>query len=136
MISSKITYQVFITYFLFFSFDHICIIILHVIYINIDIFGMCFTDTQYYQYINCFKFAYIVCMNNTTISNAFNGDNSNIAFIKTQCCQIMAIMAYRILKFEPMIKKRIVINHTYFAVVTFSRINCFAYFDSIVLQHL
>ena len=45
-------------------------------------------------------------MNNTTVIKALNSDNnSNIAYIKTQHCQIMATIAYKILKFETMIKK-------------------------------
>ena len=45
-------------------------------------------------------------MNNTTVIKTLNSDNnSNIAYIKTQHCQIMATIAYKILKFETMIKK-------------------------------
>ena len=43
-------------------------------------------------------------MNNTTIINIFNSDNSNIAYIKTLHCQTIA---YIILKFESMIKRKI-----------------------------
>ena len=39
----------------------------------------------------------------------------------------MVILAYRILKFESVIKKPIMANHTFFAVVTFSEIISFAY---------
>ena len=74
-------------------------------------------------------------MNNTTIMNIFNRDNSNIAYINTKHCQIMATIAYRILKFESMIKKRIVANHAWF-VSTFSKVNSFAYINSIAIQHL
>ena len=70
------------------------------------------------------------------IGNTLTNDNSNIAFIKTQHHQIMAPIIYKILKFEPLIKKLTVTNHTFFAVVTFSRINSFAYIDSAVIQHL
>ena len=48
-------------------------------------------------------------MNNTTVINAFNSDNRNIIYIKTQNQQIMVTITYRILKFEPMIKKSTVI---------------------------
>ena len=69
-------------------------------------------------------------MNNRTIINTFNSDNNNnnnIADIDTlQChCQIMTIIAYRIFKFESIIKKLIMANHAFLAVVTFSNINSF-----------
>ena len=48
-------------------------------------------------------------MNNTSLMNILNSDNSNIVFINTQYCQMI--------KFESMIKKPIVANHTFFAVV-------------------
>ena len=41
-------------------------------------------------------------MNNTTIINIFNSDNSNTAYIKSQNTQIIATIAYKILKFESM----------------------------------
>ena len=45
-------------------------------------------------------------MNNTTVIKTLNSDNnSNIAYIKTQHCQIMTAITYKILKFETMIKK-------------------------------
>ena len=75
-------------------------------------------------------------MNNTTIINIFNSDNSNIVYIKTQNRQIMTNIAYRILNFEPTIKKSIETNHALFAVVTFSRTNSFAFINSIVIQCL
>ena len=59
------------------------------------------------------------------IISIFNSDNNNIAYINTKHCQIMTIISYRILKFESMIKKPIVTNHEFFAVVTFSKINFF-----------
>ena len=55
-------------------------------------------------------------MNNTTILNTFDSDNSNVAYIKTQHRQIMATITYKILKFEPMIKKAIVPNCTFLTV--------------------
>ena len=64
-------------------------------------------------------------MNNTTIINTFNSDNNNITCIKIQHRKIMANIRYKILKFELMIKKPIVANHTFITVVTFSRINSF-----------
>ena len=45
-------------------------------------------------------------MNNSRIANNFKNENSNIIYIKTQHRQIMATIAYRILKFEPMIKNQ------------------------------
>ena len=75
-------------------------------------------------------------MNNTTIINIFNSNNSNTAYIKTQHCQIRTTIAYRILKIESMIKKPIMANHVFFAAVTFSKINSFAYINSFVIQHL
>ena len=38
----------------------------------------------------------------------------------------MATVAYRILKFEPMMKKAILSNHALFTSVTFTRMNSFA----------
>ena len=52
----------------------------------------------------CSKFANVV--NNTTIKNTFNNDDSNITKIKTQDCQIMATIAKRILKFKSMRKNQ------------------------------
>ena len=49
-------------------------------------------------------------MNNTTAINIFNSDNSYIAYIKTQNCQIMITIAYRTLKFESMIKKLVMVS--------------------------
>ena len=48
----------------------------------------------------------------------------------------MTTIAYRIWKFEFMIKKTIVANHASFTCITTSRINSFAYINSIVIQHL
>ena len=57
-------------------------------------------------------------MNNTTRINAFNSDNSNITYIKTQHRQIMTAITDRILKFQPIIKKPIVVtNPTFLAVI-------------------
>ena len=50
--------------------------------------------------------------------------------------QIMTTIAYRILKFESMIKKPIVVSHTFFTFITYSRINSFAYTTSVIIQHL
>ena len=49
--------------------------------------------------------------------NIFNSYNNNIAYIKTQNCQIIATIAYRILKSKPMIKKPIVANHALFIAI-------------------
>ena len=48
-------------------------------------------------------------MNDTTIINTFKSDNNNIANIKTQYRQIMTTITDRILKFDFMIKKLVVI---------------------------
>ena len=40
------------------------------------------------------------------------------------------------LKFESMIEKLIMANYTFFTAINFSRINSFAYINSIVMQHL
>ena len=74
-------------------------------------------------------------MNNTTIINIFNSDNSDIAYVKTQNSQIMASIAYRTMKYESMIWKRMVENHEFFASVPFRGINSFAYINSITMQH-
>ena len=83
--------------------------------------------------MNYFRFANV--MNNRTIINFFNSDNSNIDNIlrnKTvKSCP--AVISYRISKFESMIKKPLVANHTFFTSTTFSRISSFAYINSIVI---
>ena len=66
-------------------------------------------------------------MNNTTIINIFNSDNSNFAYIKTQSCQIMATIAF---------KKSSLAKHSFFISITFSTINTFIYISSIVIQQL
>ena len=48
----------------------------------------------------------------------------------------MATTTDRMLKFKLIIKKPIMINHTFFAIVTFSKINYFSYIDSFVIHHL
>ena len=73
-------------------------------------------------------------MNNTTISNIFSNGLSNIAYVNTILCQLMRTIAYRLLKFESMIKNPIMQNRKYFAVVTFSKINSFAFIISIVIS--
>ena len=71
-------------------------------------------------------------MNNTTIINIFNNDNSNIAYIKIQNCQVIVTITYRILKFETMIKKTTVTNRAFFTSITFNKINSFAYINYII----
>ena len=56
-------------------------------------------------------------MNNTMIINFSVSDNSNIAYITTENCQIMATIVYRILKFESMYKKPLVGNHAFFTLL-------------------
>ena len=77
-------------------------------------------------------------MNNTMIIIIFNRDTviTISTYIKTQHCQIMTTIGYRILKFVSMIKKTIIANDTFFAFVTFSKISSLAYINSIVIQHL
>ena len=48
----------------------------------------------------------------------------------------MTSIAYRILKFESMIKKSILANHIFFTVATFIRIDSFSYVNSIVTENL
>ena len=48
----------------------------------------------------------------------------------------MTTNAYIILKFESIIKKPIVANHTFFTSIAFSKINSFAYINSIVIRNL
>ena len=48
----------------------------------------------------------------------------------------MTTIKDRIFKFEPIIEKPIVANHTFFTDITFSRINSFTYINSIVIQQL
>ena len=74
-------------------------------------------------------------MNNTTIIKIFNSYNNNTTYTDTQHRKNMATIAYRILKFESMIKEPIVAKHKFFAV-TFNRINPFTYINSFVIQHL
>ena len=52
------------------------------------------------------------------IINLFSSDNSNIANIKHEYCQIMTTITDRVLKFEPMIKKPIAANYTFFTFDT------------------
>ena len=49
----------------------------------------------------------------------------------------MTTIACRILKLESMIKKPIVTNNAFFAVITFSnKMNSYAYINSTLIQHL
>ena len=83
--------------------------------------------------MHCFRLANVV--NNATIINTINSNNSNIAKIKTQHHEIMPTVANGILKFEPIIKKPIVTSYKFLNVITFSNIISFAYIDSITIQH-
>ena len=49
---------------------------------------------------------------------------------------VMANIPYRLLKFEPMIKKPVVVNHAFFFSITFSGINSFVYINSVIIQRL
>ena len=55
---------------------------------------------------------------------------STILYLLKQKGKNITTIAYRVLKFESMIKEPIVGSHTFFAVVTFSKINSFAYINS------
>ena len=57
-------------------------------------------------------------MDNKTIINTFNSDNRNIANIKKQYHQIMTTITERIVKFNSMIKRPVITNHTNFTVIT------------------
>ena len=48
----------------------------------------------------------------------------------------MTTIPSRMLLFKPIIKKPIVINHTFFTTNTFSKMNSFAYNNAIVIQQL
>ena len=58
-----------------------------------------------------------------------------LLILKTQNRQMVATIAYRILKFDSMIKKPIVTNDIFLTSITF-RINSFVYINSIVIKHL
>ena len=75
-------------------------------------------------------------MHNAKIINTLNSDNSNIAYTKTQHHHIMKNITSKILKFKPVIEKPLVKHHIFFAVITFSNINFFAYINSFVIQNL
>ena len=55
---------------------------------------------------------------------------------KSTSCIMRLAITNMILKFKPMIKKTIMKNYTFFAVFTFSKINSFAYINSIIMQDL
>ena len=60
-------------------------------------------------------------MDDARVINTCNINNDYIAYIKAKHCQIMATITYKILKFEPIIKKKkIVTNSTFFTVINFS----------------
>ena len=56
-----------------------------------------------------------------------------MTYIKRKNCQIMGNITNVALKFEPMIEKRTMANHAFFAVANFRKINSFAYIDSIII---
>ena len=58
-----------------------------------------------------------------TIIDIFNIENSNIAKIKTQYCQIVTTITNIVLKFKPVMKIPVVTNYIFFTVITFSNIN-------------
>ena len=75
-------------------------------------------------------------MNNTTIINIFNCDNSNITRSKTLHLPVMTTITDIILKLKSMVKNPIVNNHTFFTVITYININTFRKYYSIVMQDL
>ena len=64
-------------------------------------------------------------MNNTTIINTFNSDNSNITNINTKLLKIMTTITGITLKYKKMIAKKVVTNLTLCTVIIFSRIKSF-----------
>ena len=64
-------------------------------------------------------------MNNTTIINTFNSDNSNITNINTKLLKIMTTITGITLKYKKMIAKTVVKNLTLCTVIIFSRIKSF-----------
>ena len=70
------------------------------------------------------------------IINIFNSDNSNIAYIKIQNCQVMGTIAYRILKCKSVVKKAILGNHAFLTSITVSMSNFFTYINPIAIQYL
>ena len=72
--------------------------------------------------MNWVRFANAI--NKRTGSNTFNSDNSNIANIKKQPCQIIKLhITHKILKIKPMVKTAIVANYTYFTCIAFCKVN-------------
>ena len=71
-------------------------------------------------------------MNNTILFNIL----AMIIAISLILRHNMTGIAYKILKFESMIRKPIMENHTFFAFVTSSKTNSFTYINSTVIQHL
>ena len=67
--------------------------------------------------MNCFRFPNVI--NNSTIINTFNSDNSNIANINTQRRQSMTTITNKISKFTPIIKKPLVAGNTFFTVILY-----------------
>ena len=108
----------------FFCFDRVVKMTVADMNFNIDLFDMHFLPTiikhRIFYEINCSRFASVM---NTTITNTFDSDNNNIAYIKTQNCQIMATIANRISEFKTMIKIPIVTNNTLITVISFSNIS-------------
>ena len=64
-------------------------------------------------------------MNNTNVIKLFNSESSEITTITNI-----------ILKIKRMTKTAMVANHALFTVITFSRVNSFAYISSTVIKHL
>ena len=75
--------------------------------------------------MKCVRFAKII--NNTTITNIFNIDNSDITKTKTQHYQITTVISNKILIFKPLIKKPIATNRALFTVINFSDISIYCY---------
>ena len=73
-----------------------------------------------FKQMNCFRSANAV--NNTTIIDTFNSDNSNITKTNARLSQLMTTIANKILKFEPTINLSKKANYLFFTVITFSNI--------------
>ena len=76
----------------------------------------------FYQ-VNFVRFANI--KNDKTIINNCKSDNSNATNTRTQNCQMMTTITNNVLKFKIMIKTPRPTNHTFFTIITLSRINPF-----------
>ena len=75
----------------------------------------------------------LVVINSTTIINLTVTIEISL---KLRHNIVMANIPYGLLKFEPMIKKQVVVNHAFFFSITFSWINSSVYINSVIIQRL